>query len=126
MFLSVVGLVERPRPDVASDPVPATRSSFPSGHVAASVVFYGGAAAVVDSLRSAERHRIGRSVAAAVPVLVALSRLVLGLHYLSDVAAGAALGLGALLVARRTVGPGQRQRAPGDDTGSGGRTRKRT
>lgn len=103
VFLSVTALVDRPRPDVAAEPIPVTDSSFPSGHVGAGVVLYGGLAIVAASVRDRGLHPAGGTVAAAVPGLVALSRLVLGLHYLSDVLAGAILGLGALVLARRAV-----------------------
>jgi undecaprenyl-diphosphatase len=75
-----------------------TDSSFPSGHAAGSFAF---AAFVFASHR-----RAGLAIAAAA-TLVASSRVALGVHYPSDVAAGALVGaalgwIGARLVA--TVG----------------------
>ncbi|WP_435181640.1 phosphatase PAP2 family protein [Halorussus sp. AFM4] len=65
---------------------------FPSGHALGTTMFWGGLALVLD--RWTARSRL--AVAAAVVVLVSLSRLVLGVHYLVDVVVGAALGLAVL------------------------------
>jgi len=86
-----------PRPDDAGRWVAVTDFGFPSGHVANATLLYGTLALLMAwRLRS----RLGRAaagvVAAAVVVTVAASRLVLGAHYPSDVAAGAALAVGWL------------------------------
>jgi undecaprenyl-diphosphatase len=97
--------LERPRP--AGEPlVPATGYSFPSGHTLNSTVAFGLAAVVVwrSPLRPVWR-RIALVAGLAVPFLVGLSRIALGVHYPSDVLAGwlaglAFVALGAVLVAR--------------------------
>jgi membrane-associated phospholipid phosphatase len=72
---------------------------FPSGHALGTTVAYGGAAVLLDVW---DRRR--RAVVAGVVVaLVALSRLVLGVHYLVDVVVGVAAGLALLWVALRVV-----------------------
>jgi membrane-associated phospholipid phosphatase len=58
---------------------------FPSGHAVGAVVVYGGLALLVDSRR-------GYAAAAAIVPTVALSRLVLGVHYLVDTLVGLAVG----------------------------------
>lgn len=63
---------------------------FPSGHAIATTVVYGTLATVLDRFGSRGRRV---AVAAALVVAVALSRLVLGVHYLADVVAGVAAGL---------------------------------
>lgn len=75
--------------------------AFPSGHAAAATVTWGALATVVD--RGSRRGRY--AVAGTVAVLVATSRVVLGVHYVADVVAGVALGLVAVggLVALRRV-----------------------
>lgn len=83
--------------------------SFPSGHVAASTIFYGlGVAWVFGRTRSAAWRGAALVGAALMIALVAFSRMVLGVHYLSDVAAAFAEGiawltlcLGAFAVFRR-------------------------
>lgn len=108
-FVTVSYLVGRDRPDVVKlDPAPPT-SSFPSGHVAAAVALYGGVAYVV--FKHTERPVV-RALAAAVavlaPVAVALSRMYRGMHYLTDVIAGAALGGLCLVLAIAVVRTGLR------------------
>jgi undecaprenyl-diphosphatase len=81
--------VDRSRPPLAEpglDPigiVPAS-ASFPSGHAATAF-----AAAVAVAL---VYPRLGRPLVA-LAVVVALSRIYLGMHYVLDVAAGASLGI---------------------------------
>jgi membrane-associated phospholipid phosphatase len=82
-----------PRPPGAAEP----GFGFPSGHALAAGAVYGGAARLFD--RVERRRRLFG--AAALVVGVALSRVVLGVHYLVDVAVGAALGVAlAAAVAR--------------------------
>ena len=63
--------------------------SFPSGHVDASMGFFG--------VLLLSRRRIGLACLP-IPMLIGFSRLYLGAHYLSDVVCGAALGILAALV----------------------------
>jgi membrane-associated phospholipid phosphatase len=102
-------LVHRARP-VFDDPVFSLPSySFPSGHAMASTVFWG-LLAIYASVHSQRRHagHAGIAVAALMVALVCLSRVYLGLHYVSDVAAGVAEGVAWLalsLVALRFIRP---------------------
>lgn len=84
--------VDRTRP-VFDEPVAtALGASFPSGHSLGSAVFYATAAVLLMPYV----RRTGLLLAAAVLVsaLVAASRVLLGVHYLSDVTAGLLIGLG--------------------------------
>lgn len=108
VFVTVTYVIGRDRPPVGQlDGAPPT-SSFPSGHVAASVAFYGALALVVwaHTRRAWLRTSVGVLVVVVV-VAVALSRMLLGMHYLTDTIAGALLGAVGLAVAvrltRRTV-----------------------
>lgn len=71
---------------------------FPSGHAIGATVVYGGLAGLLSD------RRLTR-VAAALIVVVAASRVVIGVHYLVDVLVGVAVGVGYLAVAFR-LGPG--------------------
>ncbi|MFB6301791.1 MAG: phosphatase PAP2 family protein [Haloferacaceae archaeon] len=74
---------------------------FPSGHALGSTTFWGGVA--VLATRGRWRRRLG--VAGAVVAVVALSRVLIGVHYLADVVAGVGIGL-AFLLAVFALGPG--------------------
>jgi undecaprenyl-diphosphatase len=63
-------------------------------------VLYVALALIVSALSSnAFLRAIVWILAIALPIVVALSRLYRGMHHLSDVCAGALVGIGALLVA---------------------------
>jgi membrane-associated phospholipid phosphatase len=115
------GLLAHPRPPTATvaagaDRFPAalrplyeraaTADGFalPSGHATGSTIIYGGAATVLGV--GTRRQRYGG--AALVVGVVAVSRVVLGVHYLGDVLAGVAVGAGYLLLVGRLAGRGRR------------------
>jgi membrane-associated phospholipid phosphatase len=62
---------------------------FPSGHALKSTVVYGGAALLLSKWRQRRQYLI----AGGIVVMVAVSRVVLGVHYLTDVVAGVLIGL---------------------------------
>ena len=67
--------------------------TFPSGHATGATAVYGGLAALLR----VGRRRLRYGAAVTVIVLVSVSRVILGVHYLRDILAGMALG--GLLVA---------------------------
>jgi len=84
---AVKALVNRSRPVFSHPVATAGGGSFPSGHTAGSAALYG-----ILVLLLVRRLRV--TIAATVFVLaVGASRVVLGVHYLSDVVGGLALGL---------------------------------
>jgi membrane-associated phospholipid phosphatase len=86
-------LLARPRPTLLNPVDHAAGYSFPSGHAAGAAAVYG--ALVVLVLPRAIRWARALLLAAGTSLIcaVAASRVLLGVHYPSDVAAGAALGL---------------------------------
>ncbi|MGA8745663.1 MAG: bifunctional DedA family/phosphatase PAP2 family protein [Solirubrobacterales bacterium] len=93
-FHEIKAVVDRPRP--AEPLVGFSGSSFPSGHAAYSVLYVWLAVTIVIRLRPGMAR--GAAVVAAgiaLTALVGLSRVYLGVHYLSDVTAGWALGVAA-------------------------------
>jgi undecaprenyl-diphosphatase len=86
-------LVGRARPHFATTTSTAFGSSFPSGHAMNSTVVYG----CLLILAWPRLRTVGRLLAAAVTVIlvlaIAASRVVLTVHYVSDVVAGMVLGL---------------------------------
>lgn len=84
----------RARPSFDNPLLVLTSYSFPSGHVAGATLLYGVVAAMLVSSINAWRWRVMIVLAAITMVaLVALSRLYLGVHYLSDVLAAFAEGV---------------------------------
>ncbi|MFI7286246.1 bifunctional phosphatase PAP2/diacylglycerol kinase family protein [Streptomyces anulatus] len=108
------GAVRRERP--IADLVPVVRqlkrqpitTSFPSGHAASAAAFAAGVAL--------ESKGWG-AVVAPVAVAVAASRVYTGVHYPSDVLAGAALGVGAAFALRGVVPTRGQLPAPGRPPG---------
>lgn len=84
--------VARPRPQVDDPIITAFGKSFPSGHAMQAVVCYGALLLVLLPLIP-ERRRVAAIVGTATwALLVGLSRLALGVHYVSDIVGGFALG----------------------------------
>lgn len=78
----------RARPHFADPILTLTTYSFPSGHVAASTIFYGlGVVWVFGRTRACHWRVLAVTAAALALMLVAFSRMYLGVHYLSDVVA---------------------------------------
>ena len=92
-------LVPRERPQVRRlDDLPGD-ASFPSGHTAAAIAVYAGFVLLITSrYKSGPVRVLAWVVAAAIPALVALSRMYRGMHHPLDVAGGMVVGIGALLV----------------------------
>jgi undecaprenyl-diphosphatase len=84
-------LVDRARPDI--DPLAGfSGASFPSGHSAAAAAAYAAFALLLSRRRSQPVQAGLAGAAAAIAVAVAASRVLLGVHWLTDVLAGLALG----------------------------------
>ena len=101
-------IYDRPRPDAGS-PIDLPRStSFPSGHAATGVAVFG-ALALLAAGRARSRRAAAGVLAAGLLVGVAIgaSRVVLNVHFVSDVLAGFCVGLAwlcACLLVRELVG----------------------
>jgi beta-lactamase class A len=97
------GIFARARPDLAEALRQAHGYSFPSGHAMGSLVVLGSLAYVVARLRGRWRLRsITIAFLIASIVAVGLSRVYLGVHWISDIAAGYVAGMTWLIVATVT------------------------
>lgn len=95
-FITVTWVIARSRPDVVRLEESPVDSSFPSGHVAAAAA-YGALVVVVAWHTRRWWLRVGTALVVAVVVaMVAWSRVYRGMHYLSDVTAGMALGIASI------------------------------
>jgi membrane-associated phospholipid phosphatase len=85
------GILDRVRPTF--NPIAETLGpSFPSGHSGLAAAFYAAAALVLARRRSPRTRALLAGAAVAIAVAVACSRVLLGVHWMSDVMAGLAFG----------------------------------
>jgi undecaprenyl-diphosphatase len=118
VFVATTTFIDRPRPAVPPlDEAPPT-SSFPSGHTAAAICFYGSVAAI--AIWHSRRRWITVAVViicAAIPLTIAASRVYRGMHYPTDVMAGMLLGsiwLSVVIFCVRSHDAGGRRQAAVD------------
>ncbi|WP_324760656.1 phosphatase PAP2 family protein [Haloarcula sp. GH36] len=93
VVVSLMALVQRPfppQPVCLTDGASVAPHSFPSGHAAAVTVF---------ALVAGDSERLPTGVVAGIATLVAVSRIYLGTHFLSDTVVGVLIGVGAVVVA---------------------------
>jgi undecaprenyl-diphosphatase len=96
MLMSIVlkSLIDRPRPDIVPHLSDVATSSFPSGHsMMAAVVFLTLGSLLMTTVQEWWLKAYILGVAIAATLLVGLSRILLGVHYPSDVAAGWTVGV---------------------------------
>jgi undecaprenyl-diphosphatase len=109
VFLTVNYSVRRPRPVAPHVGATPSTYSFPSGHVAATLVLYGGIAVLVAvRTRAYWARALAGVVAACMVAWVGYSRIYSAEHHPTDVMAGICLGIGALAGAVAAVHPGTR------------------
>lgn len=104
--------VGRPRPPVATWATSATGLSFPSGHATTATLGCGLIALIVAPSSASGGRRVAAVALALVAVLVGATRVLLGVHWVTDVVGGWALGVALLVVSHGVLA-----RLPG--TGSG-------
>ncbi|WP_286237095.1 phosphatase PAP2 family protein [Neptuniibacter halophilus] len=94
LYLLLKNTIKRDRPcdslPVDAYIVPSDKFSFPSGHAAAAFVFAGLVAHFYPGFTE---------LAYSLAVMVGISRILLGVHYPTDIAAGAALGTVSTMLA---------------------------
>jgi len=83
--------IARPRPDLQPHLVVVKTLSFPSGHAANSMIF--GLTLSVALISTARRRRIAVALSILFSLLVGTSRIMLGVHWPSDVVGGWAFGM---------------------------------
>jgi membrane-associated phospholipid phosphatase len=97
----VKSMMDRPRPLPADHLVVVTDPSFPSGHVSGITALVIVVALHTIGLVTSRARRVALAVTYGIIILtVAWSRIYLGVHYFSDVAAGFCLGVTCALVTR--------------------------
>jgi undecaprenyl-diphosphatase len=105
LYQSIKVIVSRPRPSL--DPIieAATGYAFPSGHAAQSAALLG-AIAYTLACRAPRRWQVAAASTAIIwSGLVGMSRVYLGVHWMTDVIGGWTLGVIWLLAARSVLTP---------------------
>jgi membrane-associated phospholipid phosphatase len=106
-------LLDRPRPEAGL--VDAIGTAFPSGHATQGTAFFLMLAILLAAALPGPWRRPAAAAAIALGVLSGLSRIYLGVHWLTDVVGGFALGLAwlaVLLILRREPAPPDAEAAP--------------
>jgi undecaprenyl-diphosphatase len=94
--------IARARPDLDPHLVVVKTSSFPSGHATSSMIFY---LTVALALTVGTRwHRLAAASAVMLSLLIGASRVMLGVHWPSDVVGGWAFGILWVLTTLRLAG----------------------
>ena len=99
--------IARPRPDLDQHLVVVQTSSFPSGHANSSMIFYTTMALALAA--GTKWYRVAVIGAVFLSLLVGASRVMLGVHWPSDVIGGWSLGLLWVLI---TLRPAERLFVP--------------
>jgi len=90
---TIKALIDRPRPPVGQFIGAASGPSFPSGHATDTVAVFGMVAALLAAATPYWTRRVGVWAGAVIVwLIVGTTRLYLGVHWLTDVLGGAALG----------------------------------
>lgn len=91
-------IIKRPRP-IGYRLVSASGYSFPSGHMMASIAFYGFLIYLINmKVNNKKIKYILISLLSIIIILIGFSRIYLGVHYLTDVIAGFLLGFIYLII----------------------------
>lgn len=92
-------LVDRPRPEVDHPIATAFGKSFPSGHALSSTVVFGALLLTFLPVLSRRWRHVAVAFTVVLVLAIGASRLLLGVHFVSDVVGGYVLGIAWLLTA---------------------------
>ena len=94
--------IARARPDLETHLVVVKTSSFPSGHATSSMIFYLSLALVLTAEKRWHRGAVAGAII--LSLLIGLSRVMLGVHWPSDVIGGWSFGMLWVLLTLKLAG----------------------
>ena len=106
LMISIKDLANRARPSFDPSAVASLGPSFPSGHSSTAAAFYAGMALLLSRRRGYSTRAVLTGLAVGIAVAVASSRVLLDVHWLSDVIAGLLLGWAWFAVSAIAFGGG--------------------
>lgn len=96
-------IIRRPRPTNINKIV-ETGYSFPSGHAMISVVFYGLLLLFINESNFSKKYKLVFNVLLIIIIVsICLSRVYLGVHYISDIIAGVLISLIILVIVKEKI-----------------------
>jgi undecaprenyl-diphosphatase len=98
VFITVTAIVGRPRPAVPALDEVSVDTSFPSGHAAAAAAYCAIVIVIFERSRNVWIRSAAVILAVGLPLVVGISRMYRGVHFLTDVVAGIVLGVVCVLV----------------------------
>lgn len=113
MFVAVVGIIGRDRPDVPRLDPHLPTSSYPSGHLAATICLYGGVAILVMTSTRQWWRWLFVALAVLAPLAVAWSRVYRGMHHPTDLLGSVVLAGLWLTAAYLLIRPTEPLTSPG-------------
>lgn len=85
--------VNRPRPNLVDPLIPPHGKSFPSGHAMSSTIVYGALLLILFPIIPRAQRWTAVAGVCVLVLAIGVSRLALGVHYITDVAGGIVLGV---------------------------------
>jgi len=99
LYRATTFVIHRHRPNVLRLEHLSVNDSYPSGHAAASVAVYAGLMLLLASrFKNGGPRALAWTIAVAIPLLVAASRMYRGMHHPIDTVGGVAVGVAAVIV----------------------------
>lgn len=90
--ITVKNLLDRPRPDFKV--LEASESSFPSGHSQNNMALYLGILFAALLIANSDKIKVALKIGCiALPIIIGITRIYFGVHYISDVISGWSLGV---------------------------------